>query len=185
MIRIEIKNGLVWENDQIIYQDQKSEFNDFAKGLFKKLEIDYPKFYKMDQQSKLAFLTAELLLKNENTLNEEKDIALIFANKNSSLESDLKHQKSIQTEGGIFPSPAVFVYTLANICLGEVSIRHHLKTENTFFISETFNEDLYTKYAHYLIENNRAKKVVIAWVDFLQEEYSAKMILVENNTIIE
>lgn len=119
------------------------------------------------------------MLKDENTLVEDQDIALVFANKNSSLDSDLKHSESIQSKDEIFPSPAVFVYTLANICLGEVSIRHHLKTENAFFIANNFNENQLTKYANYLIDSHRAKKVVIAWVDFLLGDYEAKMILID------
>ena len=179
MTKVEIKKEQVWLNDELYFEDSSGDFGLFSKNLFKLLEIDYPKFYKMDNQSKLAFLAAEIILKDENTLNENQEIALVFANRNSSLDSDLKHQKSIQSTDEIFPSPAVFVYTLANICLGEVSIRHHLKTENAFFISSNFDEDLLKKYANYLIIKNKAKKVVLAWVDYLQEDYETKMYLID------
>lgn len=158
MTKVEIKKEQVWLNDELYFEDSSGDFGLFSKNLFKSLEIDYPKFYKMDNQSKLAFLAAEIILKDENTLNENQEIALVFANRNSSLDSDLKHQKSIQSTDEIFPSPAVFVYTLANICLGEVSIRHHLKTENAFFISSNFDEDLLKKYANFLINKNKTKK---------------------------
>ncbi|MFV0144291.1 3-oxoacyl-ACP synthase [Empedobacter falsenii] len=179
MTKVEIKKEQVWLNDELYFEDSSGDFGLFSKNLFKSLEIDYPKFYKMDNQSKLAFLAAEIILKGENTLNENQEIALVFANRNSSLDSDLKHQKSIQSTDEIFPSPAVFVYTLANICLGEVSIRHHLKTENAFFISSNFDEDRLKKYANYLIIKNKAKKVVLAWVDYLQEDYEIKMYLID------
>ncbi|MCA4808704.1 3-oxoacyl-ACP synthase [Empedobacter stercoris] len=179
MTKVEIKKEQVWLNDELYFEDSSGDFGLFSKNLFKSLEIDYPKFYKMDNQSKLAFLAAEIILKDENTLNENQEIALVFANRNSSLDSDLKHQKSIQSTDEIFPSPAVFVYTLANICLGEVSIRHHLKTENAFFISSNFDEDLLKKYANFLINKNKTKKVVLAWVDYLQEDYETKMYLID------
>ena len=179
MTKIVIKNQQIWLNNALFFEDESTDFNTFSKNCFKFLNINYPKFYKMDQQSKLAFLAAEILLKDENTLVEDQDIALVFTNKNSSLDSDLKHSESIQSKDEIFPSPAVFVYTLANICLGEVSIRHHLKTENAFFIANNFNENQLTKYANYLIDSHRAKKVVIAWVDFLLGDYEAKMILID------
>ena len=179
MTKVEIKKEQVWLNDELYFEDSSGDFGLFSKNLFKSLEIDYPKFYKMDNQSKLAFLAAEIILKDENTLNKNQDIALVFANRNSSLDSDLKHQKSIQSTDEIFPSPAVFVYTLANICLGEVSIRHHLKTENAVFISSNFDEDRLKKYANYLIIKNKAKKVVLAWVDYLQEDYEIKMYLID------
>lgn len=179
MTKVEIKKEQVWLNNELYFEDSSGDFGLFSKNLFKTLEINYPKFYKMDNQSKLAFLAAEIMLKDENTLNKNQDIALVFANRNSSLDSDLKHQKSIQSTDEIFPSPAVFVYTLANICLGEVSIRHHLKTENAFFISSNFDEDRLKKYANYLINKNKAKKVVLAWVDYLQEDYETKMYLID------
>lgn len=179
MTKVEIKNEQAWLNDELYFEDCSGDFSIFSKNFFKSFEIDYPKFYKMDHQSKLAFLAAEILLKDENTLNENQDIALVFANRNSSLESDLKHQQSIQSADDIFPSPAVFVYTLANICLGEVSIRHRLKTENAFFISENFNEEQLKKYANYLIKKSKAKKVVLAWIDYLQGDYEAKMYLID------
>lgn len=179
MNKVEIKKEQVWLNDDLYFEDTSGDFGLFSKNLFKSLGIDYPKFYKMDNQSKLAFLAAEIILKDENTLNENQEIALVFANRNSSLDSDLKHQKSIQSTDEIFPSPAVFVYTLANICLGEVSIRHHLKTENAFFISSNFDEDLLKKYANFLINKNKTKKVVLAWVDYLQEDYETKMYLID------
>ena len=179
MTKVEIKKEQVWLNNELYFEDSSGDFGLFSKNLFKSLGIDYPKFYKMDNQSKLAFLAAEIILKDENTLNENQEIALVFANRNSSLDSDLKHQKSIQSTDEIFPSPAVFVYTLANICLGEVSIRHHLKTENAFFISSNFDEDLLKKYANFLINKNKTKKVVLAWVDYLQEDYETKMYLID------
>jgi len=179
MKQVEIENGQVFLNGNSYFEDQSNDFNRFAKAFFKFLAVDYPKFYKMDQQSKLAFLAAELLLKEENTLNENQEIALLFSNKNSSLEADFKHHLSIQGKEEIYPSPAVFVYTLANICLGEVSIRHQLKTESAFFITEDFEEIELTEYANYLIKTNRCKKAVIAWVDYLQDNYKTKMILIE------
>ena len=79
MTKVEIKNEQVWLNEELYFEDSSGDFGLFSKNLFKSFEIDYPKFYKMDSQSKLAFLAAEILLKDENTLNENQDIALIFA----------------------------------------------------------------------------------------------------------
>ena len=61
---------------------------------------------------------------------------MVFANSNSSLDVDIKHNASIADKEKYFPKPAVFVYTLPNIMLGELSIRHLLRGENIFFVSE-------------------------------------------------
>ena len=131
----EIKHNSIIYNGETLFHSGEMPFADFAKRALKTLEIDYPKFFKMDSLSKLAFLLAEVLL---SSLPEEvrQETALVFANKSASLDTDLKHQASIAQTEAYYPSPAVFVYTLPNICLGEISLRHHLHTENSFFIFE-------------------------------------------------
>jgi hypothetical protein len=43
-------------------------FAAFIKDLYKKEQISYPKFYKMDNLSKLGFLSAEILVKENGFL---------------------------------------------------------------------------------------------------------------------
>src|SRR5690554_7391213 len=112
----------------------------------------------MDNLSKLAFLAADVLLKNENLNEEENNIALIFSNRASSLDTDRKHQAAIENDAAYFPSPAVFVYTLPNICLGEISIKHRLYSENSFFIFAKFNAEYLHQYAESLLQSGKEKK---------------------------
>src|SRR5690606_24882250 len=119
----------------------------------------------MDNLSKLAFLAADVLLNNENLNEEENNIALIFSNKASSLNTDRKHQASIENEAEYFPSPAVFVYTLPNICLGEISIKHRLYSENSFFIFDRFNAVHLQLYSNSLLRNEKAEIVLCRSVE--------------------
>ncbi|MBX9448628.1 MAG: hypothetical protein KL787_02435 [Taibaiella sp.] len=64
-----------------------------------------------------------------------------FANQSSSLDTDIRHQNSIQDPGQFYPGPAIFVYTLPNIAIGEVSIRHQLQTESMFLIQEVYDRE--------------------------------------------
>ncbi|WP_291098628.1 MULTISPECIES: 3-oxoacyl-ACP synthase [unclassified Flavobacterium] len=179
-----IQNNEIILNGETIFKTEPTVFSDFSKKAFRNFEIDYPKFFKMDNLSKLAFLGAELLLKNEIDNTKENNIALVFANKSSSLDTDVKYQKSISDAANYFPSPAVFVYTLPNICLGEISIRHQLKSENSFFIFEAFNPVFMENYANVLINIKKADKVLCGWVEYFDEEYKAFLYLVasEGNT---
>lgn len=161
--RIVVDDKLVWSSATDV------PFSDFAKGAFRHLDIDYPKFYKMDALSKLAFLAAEYILQGE----DKDELALVLANKSGSLDTDVKHQESIQDTDSYYPRPATFVYTLSNICAGEICIRHGLQTENAFFIAEEFPEETITAYADYLLQSNKAKRVLCGWVEYFQEEYSA------------
>ena len=122
-----IKNNEISLNNSVIYKDESDSFIAFIKAAYKAENTKYPKFFKMDNLSKLAFLAADVLLKNEN-LNPEidNDIAIVFSNKASSLDTDRKHQQSIQNKESYYPSPAVFVYTLPNTCIGEISIKYKL-----------------------------------------------------------
>ena len=171
-----IQNNKIVLNDKIIFEGEPTSFADFSKQTYKKLELNYPKFFKMDSLSKLAFLGAEILLNGEIDTEAENNIALVFANKSSSLDTDVKYQETISDEENYFPSPAVFVYTLPNICLGEISIRHQLKTENSFFIFEEFNPEFMVKYANIILDTKKADKVLCGWVEYFNEEYKLSLI---------
>jgi hypothetical protein len=180
-----IQNSKIVLNDETIFETEPTSFADFSKQAYKKLEINYPKFFKMDSLSKLAFLGAEILLNTEIDLLIENNIALVFANKSSSLDTDVKYQETISDEENYFPSPAVFVYTLSNICLGEISIRHQLKTENSFFIFDEFNPEFMVNYANILLNTKKADKVLCGWVEYYNEEYKAFLYLVAKEGVME
>lgn len=173
-----IQNNEIILNGDSVFKLEPTTFSDFSKKASQKFEINYPKFFKMDNLSKLAFLGAELLLKSELDTTTENNTALVFSNKSSSLDTDVKHQNSISDKENYYPSPAVFVYTLPNICLGEISIRHQLKSENSFFIFADFNPIFMEKYSTILLETNKADKVLCAWVEYYNEEYTAFLYLV-------
>jgi len=164
-----IENSKIVLNQQTLFESQAGNFSDFAKEAYKTLEINYPKFHKMDHLSKLAFLASEMILKS----NEHSKTALVFANKSSSLDTDFKYQESINSEEHYFPSPAVFVYTLPNICVGEISIRHKLQTENAFFVLDEFDEEFLNSYAAQILQSGKAEKVLCGWVELYQESYKA------------
>ena len=174
MLSCKIEKHGIWLNEELIFQesDQSASFAVFAKNAFKALQIDYPKFFKMDALSKLAFLGAEILLKQLDPTSKQHT-ALVFANRSSSLDTDLKHQESIADKEAFYPSPAVFVYTLPNICLGEISIRHQLHTEQCFFVFDSYEQaaPFLQQYAQQLLAQGIAPQVLTAWAEVLQDDY--------------
>ena len=179
-----IQDSEIVLNGETVFTTEPASFSVFSKKAYQNFEMNYPKFFKMDSLSKLAFLGAELLLDKEIDASKENNIALVFANKSSSLDTDMKFQNSILDKENYYPSPAVFVYTLPNICLGEISIRHQLKSENSFFIFEDFNPAFMTNYANVLLNTKKADKVLCGWVEYYNEEFKAFLYLVstEGNT---
>jgi hypothetical protein len=138
--------------------------------------IDYPKFYKMDRLSQAGFLTTELLLSAQSISDYPPSaIATVFSNANSSLDTDAKYYKASRTVS----SPALFVYTLPNIVQGEVSIRHKLKGENAFLVSEQFDAELLYEYVHQLLADNASEACIAGWIDVLNEHHDVLVYLVE------
>ncbi|KAF2514015.1 3-oxoacyl-ACP synthase [Flavobacterium zhairuonense] len=170
---ITIQNNEIVLNGTSVFKIEPTDFADFSKQALRNFEIQYPKFFKMDALSKLAFLGSELLLSAITSSEEENNIALVLANKSSSLDTDVKYQESISDKENYYPSPAVFVYTLPNICLGEISIRHQLKSENSFFIFDAFNTEFMSNYSNILLNSDKADKVLCGWVEYFNEDYKA------------
>lgn len=171
-----IENSKIVLNNEIVFETPTENFSDFAKEAYKSLELNYPKFHKMDNLSKLAFLASEMILKDE----DHSRTALVFANRSSSLDTDFKYQESINSQENYFPSPAVFVYTLPNICVGEISIKHKMQTENAFFVLDEFDENFLNDYAAQILQSGKADKVLCGWVELYQESYQAFVYLLTN-----
>ncbi|GGF25972.1 3-oxoacyl-ACP synthase [Flavobacterium limi] len=185
---IKIENNEIVLNGTSVFKIEPTDFTDFAKQAYRNFEMQYPKFFKMDALSKLAFLGSELLLSpivstdpsdSELAKQKENNIALVLANKSSSLDTDVKYQESISDKENYFPSPAVFVYTLPNICLGEISIRHQLKSENSFFIFDAFNTDFMSNYSEILLNTNKAEKVLCGWAELFNDNYKAFLCIID------
>ncbi len=174
---INIRNGIISFNNTILFEDDANNFKDFIKKAYKSLDIDYPKFFKMDNLSKLAFVAADVLL---NNINIDENTAVILSNRSSSLDTDRKHQTSISDAKNYYPSPSVFVYTLPNICIGEICIKHQLFSENSFFIFDTFNPEHLWIQSQYLLKSGKANRVLCGWIDIDDSKYDAFVYVVES-----
>ena len=169
--------GLLFANEE------KYGFKELAKHIYKQTNSEYPKFFKMDELCKLAFLTTEVLLKDETLSRNEDgaDIAVILANKDASVVSDSRHAETLIDRETSFPSPAVFVYTLPNIMLGEICIRHQITGENTCFIMESFNSDFMFEYIKNLFKKEGYQYCITGWVNYTVGEYSARLCLISKD----
>lgn len=170
-----IRQNTISLNGQAVFEDPVAALPGFLTNAYRHLQIDYPKFYKMDRLCQLGFLAAEVLLQGQNikTQYPPESVAVVLANRHSSLDTDLRYQESVNS----IPSPALFVYTLPNIVIGEICIRHQLKGENTFFVLEQFDPVFLNEYTGQLLEKGQAQAVIAGWVDVFQEQYEAFLYL--------
>ena len=162
---IKIKDNRITSSEGLLFKtEDKLESIKFMSQAYKFFGINYSKFFKMDGLSKAGFIAAELL---SEKIQLEKNTGLIFSNSSSSQDTDLRFQESMQD----FASPSVFVYTLPNIVLGEISIRHSIQSENAFFITEKFDPELMLDYAEIQLKNLACENVLCGWLNLHNNEY--------------
>jgi len=172
-----ISNNSVYKNGVLVYENKNAELSAFLLSVYQHFELSYSRFYKMDNLSKLGWLTSEILL-HENFQKENykpEEVGLILSNANASLDSDKKYLKSVDD----IASPALFVYTLPNIMTGEICIRNNFKGEDAFFITEQFDAAFTEKYVSSLLNSNTLQACICGWVDVLDKEYKAGLFLIE------
>lgn len=153
-------------------------FPELIRRLYKELEAPNMKFYKMDDLSKAAYIAVEYLLRGWPIAGKyaSTDVAVVFENRSSSLDTDLAHQRIVNEhhpEGPLQP------------CL---SIRCPMwRSERSVFaiISKVKTPFLWRSgataewYAHRLVERGTARAVIYGVCDFLKDEYHVKLNLLE------
>lgn len=176
-----IRKNLVTVDNKSVYSGTGSDFGEFSAGIYKHFAISYPKFHKMDNLSKLAFLSVELLSgikKTEQKYNGD-EIGIILMNSSSSLDTDRHHQETIIDRSNYFPSPSVFVYTLPNVAIGEISIRHKIQGEGNFFVMEKFNPRFMVSYIQQLFYNEIINCCIAGWIEIDRNDYESLVFLIE------
>ncbi|PTQ99671.1 hypothetical protein C8P68_102499 [Mucilaginibacter yixingensis] len=173
-----ISGGTISKNGETLLSSTEG-IDAFLTAAYHHLEGNYPKFYKMDNLSKLGWLAAEVLLKDsfDSAQYQPFEIGVVLANANSSLDADMRYIESIKE----FASPALFVYTLPNIVIGEICIRHKFKGENLFFIQPEFDAEAIATQVDYLLREQKLTACVCGWADVLGAHYKAGLFLVEQS----
>jgi hypothetical protein len=176
-----IRHGRVIWNGEIVFEGRTAPVADFLTAIYRHLNVGYPKFFKMDNLCKLGLLASELLVHDKKLTEKypEDRIGLILSNAASSLDTDRNHQASINDRAHYFPSPSVFVYTLANIVIGEICIRHRFLGEGTFLIEESFDPARLHGYVHGLLLEGAIDCCITGWVELDRDSYEAVLYLVQ------
>ena len=174
-----IRDNRISRNGELLWEAApETELPDFLRAAYDRFSGQYPKFHKMDTLCKLGWLAAEVLLK-ENPLSAyaPEEIGQILSNRSASLDTDLRYYATVKE----FPSPALFVYTLPNIVMGEISIRHGFKGENIFFTMPQPDMDLITAYTKQLFSENAVSACLCGWVEVMYQQYEVILHLVEKS----
>lgn len=176
--RVQISQGQVNVDETSAFVSSQTDFHTFSREAFKSREEANMKFYKMDDLCKLGYLASAWLL--DGIEYGEEECGIVMSGKYGCLDTDIRHQQIIDSEGDSSASPAVFVYTLPNVVAAEISIRHHIKGENIWFWSEDKTMSDIKKYAPILAASRDLKYCIAAHIDFINGDYFAIFELLEN-----
>lgn len=171
-----IERGTVLKDGSILFENNGADIAEFFLSVYQHFRLNYPKFYKMDNLSKLGWLASEVLLKDsyQNDKYQPEEVGLVLANRNSSLDNDVRYFESAKE----IASPSLFVYTLPNIVIGEICIRNNFKGEHGFYIQDSFDAYFIAGQVNYLLNNDILNACICGWVDVLGQDYKAALYLV-------
>lgn len=171
-----IHHYLNWRQDKI-YKDGNQCFGDpegnsehILLTAYKALAMTYPKFYKMDLLSRLGILAVEWLGPGIDH-GRPFDTGIICSTHYGCLEVDKAFNHSRES----FASPALFVYTLPNIALGEICIRNKIKGPQVCLIEERTNAGLLCDNALNVLKRNRARNCIIGHIEATEKALFADL----------
>lgn len=148
--------------------------------VYHSLGAAYPKFFKMDNLSKAGFLASAMVLDKEGYDGEtvHPETSVILMNRSSSLDDDTRFRTTIEPDN-YFPSPAVFVYTLANIVTGEVAIRYKITGETSFYITERFSPGQLVQVVQGAFADPSIRNVICGWTEFMDGRCDCMVMMVK------
>ncbi len=169
-------NAVILNGETIVTRG--AQCNNWLADIYHGIGMAYPKFFKMDNLCKAGTLAAEVLLRHYDFDREtvKPDWAVILMNRASSLDDDRHYQTTIQDVDNYYPSPAVFVYTLANIVTGEIAIRHKIGGESAFYVFPDFEEKRIHDTAALAFEANpELTHILCGWADYDENHCDVQM----------
>ena len=173
----QITNDNVVANGQTLVT-RTAQCENWLADIYHAIGMQYPKFFKMDNLCKAGTLAAEILLRDIDIDREtvKPDWAVVLMNSASSLDDDRHYQTTIQDEDNYYPSPAVFVYTLANIVTGEIAIRNKLGGESSFYVFPDFSQESAEQIVRQTFAANpELTHILCGWVDYDEGKCDVQM----------
>lgn len=158
---MKIRNSCILNREgELFHGTQKMLQGENPDDLYTRLGLNYPKFFKMDALGKLAFLLGEIIFREGD---EPREQTAVYAwNQYASWQADSRHLENIRKGE---PGPAVFVYTLPNIALGELAIRHKITGETCFFVAPQWDVKAVLEHAEMLLTQSGYTRVVAGWLE--------------------
>lgn len=173
---VSIKNNTIYYNGEEYYHSE-GDFSTFIRAAYRHIGDTNMKFFKMSDLCKLGYIGAEVLMKEigKRASTDPRRVAMVMTNDSSSHETDMQHRELIDV--GEMASPAIFVYTLPNIIIGEISIRHKITGEGLFMIGATREE--VRRYAEIVLREERYERVLTGKCEKAGDKYELEFEMIK------
>ena len=135
----------------------------------------------MDNLSKAGLLAAEMLIPESQDIPKD-DWSVVVLNRSSSLDDDKAYQETISAEN-YYPAPSIFVYTLANIVTGEISIRHKIFGESACYIFEHFDETKLEQIIRDTFSDSQVRVIIGGWVEYYDDHCDVLLLRVHRDDV--
>ena len=158
----------------VLHQLQGTSPGETATTLYRQLGISYAKFFKMDLLSKATFLATEVLLQAVGEIADRDRVATVLTTDSGCMDVDEK----FETSRAELASPALFVYTLPNIMLGEICIRNQFKGEQMCTLAPALNTAFTEFYVTDLIEQRNTAACLCGFAEAYDDRLDVRLIWV-------
>lgn len=180
--------NIVIDNNQVLVdgrpiETQGTSGQAMLTHLYKMCDFAYPKFYKMDSLCRLGFIATELLL-GDKTGVEGDTHAIVAIGYSGSLNTDARYCETICDADNYFPSPSVFVYTLANIVTGEIAIRNKIYGETSSFLVDYYDPAMIVNLLSTAFADPGIKTITGGWIDVPpgEKSFSLRFVTINRDT---
>lgn len=167
--------------EEVYALDPMVKSDDWQRQHYLKLKMNYRKYQKMDIFSKQGMLALHLLQSSFSDLNSWSESALLLWSKTGCHDSDEAFHRSIDKQSNT-GSPAIFVYTLPNILLGEISIKYGLKGEQVCLIGDHDHLDTIKLYLKDWLNFRDMKSIIIGLCEVDRQHQLSEFAFIDCDT---
>lgn len=177
-----IRQGQIIRDEAILWNTPDLALSSFLRQAYRALDWSYQKFYKMNTLCQLATLAGRYLLGEKGlAAYEATEIAIVMANAHATAVTDAAHYRTIAAADAYYPRPAVFVYTLPSILIGELSIQYNIKGPSAFFVQPEPDWDFLLGYSQMLLQDPSIKVCLTGWIEHYFDHYHATLHLLTSS----
>lgn len=129
------------------------------------MEVELPRFVRMDRNSKLVSIAAAPFFVPGAALSKypKDSIGMVIMGTHGSMDTDQRYVEQLQAEN--HASPGLFVYTLPNIAMGELSIQHGLHGSGLCLLSDSPDIVQMRDACEILLEDHGMEVLICGWAN--------------------